>query len=250
MDEDSKLSEPIPSRLLKENSSTVILLDSSGNISSRYEVQGKLPSRYSFDPSSFLPNTEPLTLDRFFSLVQQTLDRLQEVEGVKPSERVSIVEEYPPNPIQDLSVNGEAITYKVISRKPGSNDPSGTGRIQRKSTYSYDLHSADSPNKVVIVESRPVDHIVEFSCWAKTNKRANYRAVWLEKALIANAWVFETHGAERFFWRERLSDNVLLAGQQRLHQRPLRFDLRFREFEISSHPALRKIDFDVSLLGK
>ena len=105
--------------------------------------------------------------------------------------------------------------------------------------YYYEYQDESEPNKIITVETRPVDHIIEFSCWAVNNKLANYRALWLEKLLINTAFVFVENGAERFFWKERRADTYMTVGNQRLFYRPIHFFLRFREFDAKAYSTLR-----------
>ena len=120
-----------------------------------------------------------------------------------------------------------------------------TGRPQRRSTFSHDLRSANEPNKVIVVESRPIDHSIQLSCWSKNADQANRLALWLENSLIMHSWAFEVQGAERFYWEKRGADTYWTTGGQRLHQRPLNFFLRLREFRNKAFPVLKEFDLEV-----
>jgi len=192
---------------------------------------------FKFNLEDFLPNEKPLTLNRFFSLVSDVIEAAQNNAGIKESKIVKLVEEYPPENFHDLG--DEAITFRVIERKPGMMDKKGKSRPQRKHMYSYEYLDPNEPNKVITVETRPVDHIIEFNCWSTSNKLANNRAVWLEKLLINTAFVFVENGAERFFWKERKADTYTTVGNQRLFYRPVHFFLRFREFDAKAYSTLR-----------
>lgn len=196
----------------------------------------------------FMPNTEPLTLDGFFKIAKLLIKDSQEREGTNKEDQVGLVEEYPPENID--SFGNEIITFRVIERKPGMMNTKGTGRPHRKATYSHQEIRPQMPNKVVTVESRPVDHVIEFNCWALSNKIANKRAIWLEKLFINSAFVFEVKGAERFFWKERMSDTYLTINGQRLFSRPIRFFLRFREFDAKAYSIIRQILIDLNILPK
>ena len=192
---------------------------------------------FKFNLSDFLPNETPLTLNKFFELASNVIEEAQTDLSIKDSKIVKLVQEYPP---EDFATLGdEVITFRVIERKPGMMDKKGKSRPQRKPRYSYEYLDENSPNKIVTVETRPVDHIIEFNCWAINNKLANNRAIWLEKLLINTAFVFIENGAERFFWKERRSDTYMTVGNQRLFYRPIHFFLRFREFDATAYSTLR-----------
>jgi hypothetical protein len=124
----------------------------------------------------------------------------------------------------------------------------GTGRPHRKATYSHEEIRPDLANKVITVESRPLDHVIEFNCWGLSNKLVNDRALWLEKLFINSAFVFEVKGAERFFFKERLADNYLTVNGQRIFSRPLRFFLRYREFDAKAVSIIKQILIDAKIL--
>jgi hypothetical protein len=236
--------------MTRNNDQIIInVVDSHGRISNEIIAPQEFVIRNPYNINLdrvFLENTEPLTLDGFFSTAQILLNDSQYREGITESNRVQMVEEYPPESMD--SYGAEVITFKVIERKPGMMSPKGTNRPQRKATYSHQEIRPNAPNKIITVESRPVDHIVEFNCWATTNKLANKRVLWLEKLFINSAFVFELKGAERFFWKERLTDTYTTVNGQRIFSRPLRFFLRFREFDAKAYSIIRQVLMDIKLL--
>ena len=194
----------------------------------------------------FMVNTEPLTLDIFFTIAKKLIEDSQNKDEISEEAKVRLVEEYPPENMDEFG--NEVITFKVIERKPGMMNTKGTDRPHRKSTYSHQEVRPNLPNKIITVESRPVDHVIEFNCWATSNKLANARAIWLEKLFINSAFAFELKGAERFFWKERLADNYMNINGQRVFSRPIRFFLRFREFDAKAYAVIRKALIDLKIL--
>ena len=213
---------------MKESSSavTVRVMDNEGNLTNVVNLENfKINNPYNVNIDSiFLPNTEPLTLDMFFKIGKKLILNAQEVEGINEDSIVGLTEEYPPESLS--SFGNEIITFRVIERKPGMMNKKGTGRPQRKATYAYDEVDPSLPNKVITVESRPLDHTIEFNCWGLSNKLVNKRALWLEKLFINSAFAFEIKGAERFYFKERLADNYITVNGQRIFSRPLLIPLR------------------------
>lgn len=240
----SKLTEKVPEDLLKDDSITVYLVDGE-DVISQFSVATQLYNPFDFDASRFLPNVEPMDLQKFFSVTRKLIADAQKREGIVADKQIQLTEEYPPEPFHDIG--DELIAYRVLRREPAKMNTKGTGRPHRKSTFYYDVISPNNPNKAVVVESRPVDHIIEFTCWGKTNKLANARALWLEKLLINHSWVYTVKGVERFFWRDRGPDTYMTSGGQRLFYRPINFFMRLREFEIKATSLLREIQIDWGL---
>lgn len=245
-DDKSHLSEQVSEALNSNELTTIVLLDGQGTVATATEVATKLVNPYTLDLSRFLPNLVPMTLPRFFETAAQLIADAQERAGTKSDRRVLLTEEYPPDPFDEIG--DEVIAYRVLRREPANMNSKGTGRPQRKSTFQHDLQSMYHPNKVITIESRPVDHLIEFSCWAKNNKTANHRALWLETLFVNHAWAFEVKGAERFFWKDRGPDTYMTSGGQRLFWRPINFSLRFREFEVKAQPIIKHINLEGEVL--
>ena len=233
----------------REESIVINIVDSNGSIQNEVTVEDfVIQNPYNINLNSvFLPNTEPMDLDIFFATAALLIKDAQEREGTNSEDTVRLVEEYPPETM-DIYGN-EVITFKVVERKPGMMSTKGATRPHRKATYSHQEIRPDLPNKVITVESRPVDHVIEFNCYALTNKLANKRAIWLEKLFINSAFVFEVKGAERFFWKERLADSYITVGNQRIFSRPIRFFLRFREFDAKATTMIRRILIDLGIIN-
>ena len=235
---------------MKESSSPVKIevMDNEGrltNVVNLEEFTINNPYNVNID-SIFLPNTEPLTLDVFFKIAKKLILNAQEIEGINEDSIVGLTEEYPPESLS--SFGNEIITFRVIERKPGMMNKKGTGRPQRKATHAYDDIDPSLPNKVVTVESRPLDHVIEFNCWGLSNKLVNKRALWLEKLFVNSAFAFEIKGAERFYFKERLADNYITVNGQRIFSRPLRFFLTFRQFEAKAVSIIKQIMIDSGII--
>lgn len=235
---------------MKESSSPVKIevMDNEGRLTNVVNLeQFTINNPYNVNIDSiFLPNTEPLTLDIFFKIAKKLILNAQEIEGINEDSIVGLTEEYPPESLS--SFGNEIITFRVIERKPGMMNKKGTGRPQRKATHAYDETDPSLPNKVVTVESRPLDHVIEFNCWGLSNKLVNKRALWLEKLFVNSAFAFEIKGAERFYFKERLADNYITVNGQRIFSRPLRFFLRFREFDAKAVSIIKQIMIDSGII--
>ncbi len=224
------------------------VVDSDGKITNSINVDDfSIGNPYNINIDSvFLPNTEPLTLDSFFNIAQKLILDAQEREGTVKESLVGLVEEYPPESMSEYG--NEIITFRLIERKPGLMNSKGTGRPQRKSTFSHEEKRPELANKVITVESRPLDHVIEFNCWGLSNKIANKRVMWLEKLFVNSGFVFEIKGAERFYFKERLADNYMTVNGQRIFSRPLRFFLRFREFDAKAVTIIKQILIDAQII--
>lgn len=245
--ERSQIAEEMPEELLEEeNTFRIVVLD---NDRIKYDAEAvvDMTNPFEFDPTRFNPNISQFKLEDFFDVSSKLIENAQTRQGIVSSKHVQVTEEYPPETFEHFG--DEVICYRVLSRKPANMNAKATDRPQRKSTYAYDVVKAEYPNKVLVIESRPIDHLIEFSCWAKSNKLANKRVLWLEKLFINyGSWVFAVKGAERFYWKDRGPDTYTTTGGQRMFYRPLNFFVRLREFEVKAHSQIKQIEVETSLV--
>jgi hypothetical protein len=246
INETSRILEAVSPSLLDEADSYEIkILDGLSKRELRtYIKEVKVINPFSFDPAPFLGDEPIMDLPKFTDVARDLIADAQRREGVIDTECVSLVQEYQPE--RFYTFGDEVISTRVLKREPARMSRDGKSRPQRGSGYSHEFRSPTTPNKIIVIESRPIDHRIEFTCWAKTSTLANRRALWLEKLFVTHSWAFQVQGADRFFWEDRGPDELWKHEEQRLHRRPLRFMLRLREFEVYAHPVLKRIDYHVS----
>ena len=195
----SQLFEKIRSDLLSDDGIYTLKIIDTVSGQSLLEEQVPIENPFDFDLSRFLPNHKFMDLPRFIEVADQLISTLQDNEGIIEEKKVKLVSDFQPERFNEY--NGTVITYKVMKRHPANMDKKATGRPQRRASHAYDLRSADNPNKVVVVESRPIDHVIQFAIWSNNAEHANRLALWLENNLIIHTWAFQVQGAERFFWQ-------------------------------------------------
>ena len=239
------ITEVLNSDLQKENKYSIIFLDGiTGSEINR--TTSVLEDPYALDLSGFLPGGINLDLEALYVLCARIVTDVQEKEGVIESKRVEIIKEWAPDNIQKYP-NGEVITVSLIERYPSKMSRDGKSRPQYGSNFDHSFSSPEYPSNVIIVDSTPKDHIIEFCCWATSAKLADARALWLEKVLIKEAWKLKQSGAERWRFETRLNDTVMKHAEVTLHKRPLRFFVRLREYDTYIDPQIRTINFGLRL---
>jgi hypothetical protein len=238
----SHLVEPVNEELLKEEDRIRVQLVESDKVLYDAELPVALINPFTSSAKTFLPNIKNLksmSLPEFFDTTSKILSNAQQRAGVEDSKMVVLTEEYPPEPFE--SYGDEIIASRILRREPALMNTKGTGRPHRRSTYVDSVNSPEHPNKTIVIEARPIDHLIEFTCWGKSNKLVNARALWLERLLITYEWAYLAQGADRFFWKDRGPDTYMTSGGQRLFYRPVNFFVRFKEFEVRAHPQIKQI---------
>jgi hypothetical protein len=246
MSEFSHLSEQIPEQFAQTESYTVIIVDGNGNNKrGQIHLPVNFGDPYSLDLSQFIPNP-PVKLEDLVSLISSTIEDAQVREGTIPSERIKVVKEYQPEHFPEIG--DEVITFTVNERKPWRTSRDGNSRPNRGFSYSYEYTNPKEPNKVLQIEERTLDHTIELTVWGKTSTLADRRALWLERLMVSNTWIFRSKGINPFYFDQRNRDTLWIHQGARLHQRPMRFFARLREYNIIAFPTMREfeINFDLS----
>ena len=93
------------------------------------------------------------------------------------------------------------------------------------------------------------DNMVEFTCWAQTNKAANARALWFEDLMLTYHWYFKWMGVQEVFFVRRLADNQLdgRLGGNTLKSRKLRYFVRTDRTYSLEEKTLRDIVLKVGV---
>jgi hypothetical protein len=214
-----------------------------GLIPSALEMPIFFADPFSVSPDVFVPNEKVLVWERFVELVERVIDQAQTNQQVE--RRVKLIAEYPHEDFHNQ--NGEVITWRLMYRQPASTAPNGAGSKMPQWKHSHHLRISDDPTKVVSVEYRLVDHNFALTCWSSSARVANARALWLERLMINNTWVFQQQGADFFQWKRRLADTYQTTGGVRLFFRTLEFDVRLPEFRIKADPMLQSIQTELEV---
>lgn len=243
-DSDTSLIVEKVSKSLLEDSGfgTAISLDSITSDADSPEFATKINNPFMFDFGRFLPNNQLMDIDRFYQVASELIADAQEREGIIEKERVILVEDYPAERFDRFGE--EVIATKLISRKPASMSADGRSRQQRGYTPYYKLRSPNNPNKFLDIESRPLDHVIEFQCWSKSARLANKRAIWLERLFVNHSWAFIAQGTDRFHFQDRLADWYTNPGGQHLYVRPIRVFVRTYEFRVKADSIIKHVTLE------
>ena len=236
----SRIVEEVSTALLEDSGfTTAVSLDKGSSDPNSYETATKINNPFNFDVRRFLPNDKLMDLDRFIQVAAELIEDAQDREGTVSDQQVSLIEDYPAERVD--RIGDEIIAWKLISRKPASMNAKATGRQQHGFTSYYQIRSPHHPNKFLEVESRPLDHVIEFQCWSKSARLANRRAIWLERLFVNHSWAFLAQGTDRFRFQERMADWYTNPSGQHLYVRPIRVFVRTYEFRVKADSVIKHI---------
>lgn len=238
--------ESIRSDLLDESKLfTIVFVDNAGR---EHERSIKLKNPYELDLGAFLPNSEIMSLEKFFQLTADVIEDAQARQGIDGDKRTKLIEEFPGEEYwKNAGAGHKVITWKVRERQPARMDAKGRGRPQWGNTWVRDLMTRDYPANTIVIDGRPIDHTIEFTCWSESATLANELALWLERTLCQNDWAFKAKGVDRFIWTGRGPDTFWTSSGQRLHQRPLTWMVRLFEYEARALTQIKSFNLELNL---
>ena len=170
--------------------------------------EGFIPRRRVAAPTDSIDTHISQDIDGFFALVQSVMTDFQNRKNIIAKDGVGFTEEAPP---KDLIT--EVISFKLIRRVPGAQSGSvpdiiSDSNVKRewRPRTRYQTLDASKPLKNIAVMGQYFDNVVEFTCWAATNKAANERAFWLEDLMQTYHWYFKFMGIKEIIYLQRLED--------------------------------------------
>lgn len=177
------------------------------------------------------------TIVEFYDLVRLAIEDKERQEGLVEDARICFTEEK-----SDIEQKLEAITFSLVEREPGrfSEGRPFEGDVRNLRPLLREVvDDPDHPGYKKAVMGYWYDNIVRFTCWARTNREANKRALWFENLMHDYAWFFVIRGVPRvLFWRrgeDLVEDSTQSTGSttNKYYGRPLEYYVkteRLREF--------------------
>jgi hypothetical protein len=176
-------------------------------------------------------------INEFYDLVRLAIDDRELQEGKIDDAKICYTEEY-----SDIEQNLESIVFSLSVREPGrfSEGAPFQGEVRNLRPIIREVvPDPEHPGYRRAVFGYWYDNVVRFTCWARTNREANKRALWFENLMHDYAWFFAIRGVPRvIFWRR--TEDILEKTTQstgsdtnKYYGRPLEYYVkteRIREF--------------------
>src|SRR3990167_5326120 len=178
-------------------------------------------------------------------LVRRALLDMERREETLTKNKISFTEERP-----DFSNDGEVITFSVVRSEPGA---FGEGRPFESNIKNLvpilreELDDPDNPGYKMAILGYWYDNIIRLTCFARTNKQANRRVVWLQGLMQDYMWFFRTNGVNRILFWGRGEDFVVEENGARLYGRPLEYFVRTENVRQLREKTIEEITLDTGL---
>lgn len=172
-------------------------------------------------------------------LIQQAIERQESVERRTEDAKALITYEEP-----DIAADVETISITLATRQPGKYDQGSPmeGRVSQLRPLLREIkEDPEHPGYKIAIIGYWYDNILQITPWARTNKTANQRALWLEGVLEDYTWWFAYSGVNRFVYQGRGKERTLNVQGNKLYGRPINYFVRTERITTKREKELEEI---------
>jgi hypothetical protein len=178
-------------------------------------------------------------------LIEQAIVDYDKRFGVTKGAKVEIVYERPEKEFDD-----EVIAISFATREPGMVGQGRPFENKTKNLRPILREILDDPEYLgykKAILGYYYDNIIRLTCWARTNKTANKRAIWLENLMEQYTWWFAYSGVNRIFYEGWRTPVLLDINNQRFYGRPIDFYVRTEKLFHMSQKKIEEILISLTL---
>jgi hypothetical protein len=200
------------------------------------------------DAIKLRPQVSPLPAKNIIEtmdLFRQAILDYQERENKTQDARIDVSYEDP-----DSEQQKELITISLARREPGQwgKGAPWTSTIRnRKPLFREEYNDPDYPGYKRGVLGFIYDNTVRLKCWARTNRAANDRSIWLESLMFEYGWFLEASGVQRFLYEGRQADETKIVNGNPYFARVIDYFVRTEKLFNVSQKTLEELCLKVAV---
>jgi hypothetical protein len=144
----------------------------------------------------------------------------------------------------DVDADVETISMEFVDRQPGmfSQGRPWQGKIKnRRPRVREMVDDPDNPGYKRVVLGYFYDNMLKLTCWARTNKQANQRAMWLENVMEEYTYYFITAGVNRILYEGWRGNETIRVGNNTYYGRPIEYFVRTEKLRNVSQKKLEQL---------
>lgn len=182
-------------------------------------------------------------IDAIAELIAMDQETAEQRVMLKDQHAEGNIMEDPDDPAKELS---GVVLYAMKRRAPGTMAGGNVWfnrerREVKPRIREIITNDPNNPSQAKIVYSQWFDNEVLFEIVARTNKRANELALWLEDLLERNRTFFMCRGFQRYLYNMREEDGQKQYGNDNYHVRPLCYFVRTERTNEVSEQTLNRL---------
>ncbi len=185
------------------------------------------------------------SLNEVYGLVKTAVEDFEKRANIPNINKIIFTEEDP-----NVDSQTETITFSLIKREPGAFGQGAPFESRTKNLrplFREELQDKENPGYRLVTTGYWHDNLIRFTCWARTNKTANARALWFERLMDEYSWWFKTQGVDRMLFWERAADISVTIDNNKWYGRPLDYFVRTETLRVFSEKTIEEILVDVGL---
>lgn len=195
-----------------------------------------------------LPTQTPLpakTIVEVMDVIDKVIKDFQVRERATEDSKIKVLYKKP-----DKLIELESITMEVTKRQPGM---FGQGRPWENDTRNLrpllrqEIEDPDNPGYKRAVLGYFHDNELTLTCWARTAKQANERALWLEDLMEDYSWFFVYSGVNRLIYQGRGAEQVQDIQDNKIYGRPIKYFVRTEKLRAISQKEIEEIVIRLSI---
>lgn len=192
-----------------------------------------------FQCKTVTPNSTKNIIETM-GLIKNAFEDFYEREHANQDAKVVITYEEP-----ERTSEFETVTIKLDERRPGAWERGAPGDAkirQLKPLLREVLDDKDNPGYKRAILGMTYDNWLCLTAWARTNKAANDRAIWIEKVMEEYAWYFGYMGVKRPpVYQGRKEERTLNVEGNRYYGRPIKYFVQTERLRTVSQKELEQI---------
>jgi hypothetical protein len=181
-------------------------------------------------------------------LIRQAIITHEDKTHITEDAKVDVVYHRP-----DIDIDVEVVSMEFVKRQPGM---FGQGRpfenkvANQKPLLREVKDDPDHPGYKRAVLGYFYDNVLRLTCWARTNKQANERALWLEQLMEEYTWFFVQSGVNRILFHGWQKNETLTVNDNKYYGRPIDFYVRTERLLNVSQKKLETICINMAAVLK
>lgn len=185
-------------------------------------------------------------VDGFVDLVRRAVEHAETIGKVIGSRKVMFTRDY-----SLKNFDKDIVTHSIAKRQPGSVSQASPfeGVKNYRPILREEVEDSSNPGYKSIVFGFIYDNIVRFTCFSRTNKEADERALWFEKLINSYLWFFRYSGVNRVLYYGRGQEVIESFEGNNIYGREIDFFVRTEEISIVSEKTIEQIvvNYDISI---
>lgn len=144
----------------------------------------------------------------------------------------------------DVDHSVEVISVQIERRAPGmfgQGAPFENKTRNLKPILRENVVDPEHPGYRRAVFGYYYDNVLRFTCWARTNKAANERVLWLEDLMEEYSWFFGYSGVARILYWGQQDDEIHVVNNNKYYGRPVDYFVRTERLREVSEKTFEQI---------